>query len=89
MSKNKLQHLNDHLFATLERLNEEGLNSEQIDAEIKRSKAVADVSSQIIDIARVSLEAEKLKADYLGKDSVLPAYFDYQPPTALEVKNAN
>lgn len=46
--KNKLSDLNNHLFAQLERLGEEGLTSEQIADEVKRSEAITDVADQII-----------------------------------------
>lgn len=37
--KNKLGDLNDHLFAALERLNEEDMTSEEIAKEASRAKA--------------------------------------------------
>ena len=37
--KNRLQDLNDHLFAQMERLSEEGIAVEQIEAEVKRTGA--------------------------------------------------
>lgn len=59
--KNKLIDLNDHLFAQLERLNEEGLtknsNKETLAREIDRSKALTSVSSQIVANGKLALEA--------------------------------
>lgn len=55
--KNKLSDLNNHLFAQLERLGEEGIKPEQLRAEVERSKAMAQIASNIIDGARVSLDA--------------------------------
>lgn len=57
--KNKLSHLNDHLFAALERLNDESLKTEQLDKEIARCKAITNVSEQIILNARLVLDAQK------------------------------
>lgn len=59
--KNKLIDLNNHLFAQLERLSNEELKGEQLIEEISRSKAVTQVSSQIIGNANVVLKAEQLK----------------------------
>lgn len=70
--KNKLTDLNDHLFAQLERLNDETLEGEALEKEIARSKAVTDVSKSIVSNASLQLDALKLKAEYqgLGKDEV-------------------
>ncbi|MCW3837850.1 hypothetical protein ACFQ1E_17535 [Sphingomonas canadensis] len=62
--KNKLSDLNNHLFAQLERLSEEGLTAEQIDAEVKRTDAIVAVSDQIIDNARITLQGIKLLAEH-------------------------
>lgn len=86
--KTRLVDLNKHLFATLERLNEEGLDPEKVKVEIERSKAVAEVGGKIIEIAKVALEAEKAKTVSIPKDN-LPVYFDQTPPPPLEIKNAN
>ena len=62
--KNKIQDLNDHLFAHLERLNDEDLTAEQLDKEITRSKAVSGIASQIINNARLALDATKLQVEF-------------------------
>lgn len=62
--KNKIQDLNDHLFAQLERLNDEDLTTEQLDKEITRSKAVSGIASQIINNARLALDATKLQVEF-------------------------
>jgi hypothetical protein len=64
--KNKLVDLNNHLFAQLERLSEEGLTPEQLDMEIRRTDAMARISMQIIETAEVGIRAAKLIAEYGG-----------------------
>jgi len=46
--KNTLGDLNNHLFAQLEKLGDDDLTGEALDAEIKRSEAMVKVSEQII-----------------------------------------
>lgn len=65
--KNKLTDLNNHLFVALERLNEEGLEPEKLQAETSRAKAVADVGREITAIASLQLDAAKLLAEYGDK----------------------
>ncbi|MBK4215803.1 hypothetical protein JJJ17_07695 [Paracoccus caeni] len=62
--KNKLTDLNNHLFAQLERLSDEGLSSEQIEQEAKRADAIVSISDQIMRNADLSLRACKLVADH-------------------------
>lgn len=66
MVRNTSLDLNNHLFEQLERLNDDSLQSEKLETEINRSKAMVDVSKQIIDNSRITLEAQKLKAEYTG-----------------------
>ena len=72
--KNRLSDLNNHLFAQLERLSDEGLSAEQIDHEAKRSEAMVSVADQIIRNAALQIQAAKIAADG-GADPVryLPA----------------
>ncbi|MBK4216111.1 hypothetical protein JJJ17_09255 [Paracoccus caeni] len=62
--KNKLTDLNNHLFAQLERLSDEGLSLEQIEQEAKRADAIVSISDQIMRNADLSLRACKLVADH-------------------------
>lgn len=69
--KNKLIDLNDHLFAQMERLGEEGLTKEALTAEINRSKAMTGISSQIVNNARLALDAKKFQREF-GNAQELP-----------------
>lgn len=58
--KNKMNDLRDHLFAQLERLSDDDLTPEQLEQELKKSEAIKEVASQIINSAKV--EVDFLKA---------------------------
>ena len=62
--KNKLGHLNDHLFAQLERLSDEDLDGEKLDAEVKRASAIVDVADKITGNANLQIQAAKLFAQH-------------------------
>ena len=62
--KNKLSDLNNHLYAQLERLNDEDTQGEVLESEIARSKAVQGLGSTIINNAKLALDAEKFKTEY-------------------------
>ena len=68
--KNKLTDLNNHLFAQLERLSDEGITTEQIEQEVKRADAIVSVADQVTRNADLQLKAAKLFADY--GNTVLP-----------------
>lgn len=57
--KNKLSDLNDHLFAQLERLNDEEIKGEEMNQEIKKAQAMSKVASQVINNAKVVLDGLK------------------------------
>jgi len=62
--KNKLSDLNDHLFAQLERLSDEGLTPEQIETEATRGNAIVAVADQIIRNAGLKIQAAKILSDH-------------------------
>lgn len=65
MALNKLTDLNNHLFETLERLNDnELMQGENGAKEIQRAKAVASVAQTIINNANTMLETVKVLDDY-------------------------
>lgn len=59
MARNKIEDLNNHLFAQLERLDDPELD---LDKEIQKAKAVSAVASQIINANRITIDAMKLVA---------------------------
>lgn len=68
MTKNRLHDLNDHLFAQIERLADEGLTPEEIESECRRAVAMVAVADQIIRGAAVQLQTAKLVSDFDGSD---------------------
>jgi hypothetical protein len=58
--KNKLIDLNNHLFAQIERLSDETVKGEELKEEMARSKAIAQIASQIVANGRLALDAQKL-----------------------------
>lgn len=61
--KNKLTDLNNHLFEQLERLNDEDLSEEQLEKEIKRSKAITSIATNIINNGNLILNSMKFVED--------------------------
>ena len=57
--KNTLTDLNNHLFSALERLNDEGLSPENLEAEIQRSRAIVTVGKITVENARLVLDAAR------------------------------
>jgi hypothetical protein len=70
--QNTLGDLNNHLFAQLERLNDEDLKGEELQEEITRAKAINSVAQQIIANGSLVLEAKKLNEDRMNADLKLP-----------------
>lgn len=58
MTKNSLYDLNDHLFAQMERLSEEGLDHDRLLHEVCRTEAITKVSKEIITNAQLLLDAQ-------------------------------
>ena len=56
MARNKLSDLRDHMFAALERLDDEEMTTEQIKNEIDKAKSIAMVGSVIINSAKIEID---------------------------------
>lgn len=72
MTKNKLIDLNDHLFMALERLGDESLEGDALEAEIHRSRTVAQVAGQVIANGNLMLDAARFKDERAGTGNQLP-----------------
>lgn len=70
--KNTLNDLNNHLFAQLERLNDEDLTGEDLQQELQRSKAVSDVAKNIVSNGNLILQAHKFKDERMDANNHLP-----------------
>lgn len=70
--KNTLGDLNNHLFAEIERLGDESTVGEELEQEIQRARAVTAVSSQVIQNAKLILEAAKFKDSRTDIDEDVP-----------------
>ncbi|MEO6965124.1 MAG: hypothetical protein ABI076_04405 [Acidobacteriaceae bacterium] len=64
MTKNRLSDLNDHLFAQIERLSDEGLASDSLEDEVKRGNAIVAVADQILRHTTLQVQAAKIVSDH-------------------------
>jgi hypothetical protein len=87
--KNKLADLNEHLFAQLERLSDEGLTPEQLDREHKRGEAIVAVADQIIKNANLKIAAAKIIAERGGDPMVALGTIEGRTVAALAAPGAN
>lgn len=62
--KNTLTDLNNYLFESIERLNDDSLSVEELEKEIKRSEAVQRVAKTIVDNGALALQAKKHFDEY-------------------------
>jgi len=67
--KNKQIDLTNHLFAQLERLNDEDLTPEKLSFEIERTRSIALISKEIHANEKLALDAQRLlsEAEINGK----------------------
>ena len=62
--KNTLTDLNNYLFEAIERLNDDSLDPEELDKEIRRSEAVTSVANTIIANGEMAIRAQKVMYEY-------------------------
>ena len=70
MSNNNLGDLNNFLFDEMKRLDNKDLKGDELKDEILRAKSITDVAAKIVDNANLVLNAEKFKAETLGRSTV-------------------
>ena len=56
MARNKINDLRDHLFAALERLDNDELSTEELQKELDKAEAVAQIGNVIINSAKIEVE---------------------------------
>ena len=76
MIKNTLGDLNGYLFEQLERLNDEDMNSDALETELRRGKAMTDVAKQIIENGKLVLDAQKFIDARVDAKKDLPALLE-------------
>lgn len=79
--KNTLEDLNNHLFEQLERLNDEELDPEALDRELRRAEGMSKVAEQIIRNGELAYKT-MVHMDEYGYNTTKKV------PDMLEVKNA-
>lgn len=83
--QNNLSDLNNHLFAQLELLGNGELSNEELEAEIKKSKAMTSISAQILKIADVQLKAIRVAEDCGLLNDEMPALLETKDSKVLAV----
>ena len=71
--KNTLTDLNNHLFACIERLNDENLTDEELEKETKRCESISKIASTIVANANVQLQAYKNANEYGNSFAEVPS----------------
>lgn len=68
--KNNLSDLNNHLFSTLETLEDDKMTDKRLEKELKKAQAICSISSQILKVASVQVSAIKTaeQCGLLNKD---------------------
>jgi len=62
--KNKMTDLNNYLFEAIERLNNDELEPEELEKEIKRCEAVTKVAQTLVSNAQVAINVQKMLYEY-------------------------
>jgi len=80
MARNKISDLRDHLFAALERIDNDELTAEELQKELQKADAVAQIGSVIINSAKIEVDFMKATG-MISTDSAL--FQDIKGPKEL------
>jgi len=81
MARNKISDLRDHLFAALERIDNDDLTAEELQKELQKADAVAQIGAVIINSAKVEVDFMKATG-MISTDSQL--FKDIKGPKELQ-----
>lgn len=89
--KNKLSDLNNYLFEQIERLQDDSLDAEAVDREMKKADAIVDVAEVIVKSSSLQLQALSKFSEYgiIGQEQVkhfLAPTDANKAPRQIEVK---
>lgn len=84
MARNKISDLKDHLFAQLERLNDENLTCEQVQAEIEKAKAMEGIAKQIIDTEKLTNDRAEILIEAMDKGVIPTQRLDFTNGLLIE-----
>ena len=81
MARNKISDLRDHLFSALERIDNDDLTAEELQKELQKADAVAQIGAVIINSAKVEVDFMKATG-MISTDSQL--FKDIKGPKELQ-----
>ena len=82
MAKNKLSDLNDHLFAQLERLNDETISAEDMKTEVDKAKAMEGIAKMVIETNKIEVDKAKLLLEAFDRGAIKD--FDFSKTLLIE-----
>lgn len=89
MARNKISDLKDHLFAQLERLNDEHLTAEQVQAELEKAKAMEGIAKQIIDTEKLTNDRAEILIGAMDKGIIPMQRLDFANGLLIENPKTN
>lgn len=72
MPRDTMMDLTDHLFEAIERLSDESLTPDEIEAEVHRAHAIGKLSKTVIDAGNLMMRAAEFNDVKLNADNQLP-----------------